>query len=1257
MGLRGARRASMAVRGQGLPAGVAALLDKDGAPVVSLAPIVQVAAPAPGAPLELFLFDGRGARGARLVALPASFEHHDDELWSWLRGQLTGSLDDEAVIAAEQKPPYRGLSAFAADDGALFFGRERLVDAFVNRLAQQPLLAVVGPSGAGKSSFVQAGVLPALPRGWRAITMRPGPSPVAALCACLEREGLPAIAGPDRDALGRALRDAAAPGSLVFVVDQLEEMFTLCDDPDERRAFAESLANAARAADDPVRVVVTLRDDFLIRAEQLPALRNRIGHGLQLVTVPAREDLIRIVVEPARRLGYELEGDLAAEMIAEVADQPGALALLSFAASKLWEQRDRHFKRLTRAAYRTLGGVGGALAKHADLTIDAMPSEQRALARDAFRHLVTTENTRAILARAELRQLIGGADDVIEKLVAARLLVASDAGNIEIIHEALLVAWPRLADWRHEDLEGARFREQLRSAAKQWQDRGRTKGLLWRGDALADYTRWRAKHADPLTDAEAAFAAASLADAARGRQNRRRLIGGAFATLSTAVAVLVYLYLRGNAQARELHDTLLADYEGQARRLVIAGDPRRGLAYLERAEELGAHGVGHDYLVAEALRDTGGEIFEVKHASAVAGEAFSPDGTRLLSSDVDGVVVVSDAETGRPVSALSPGDQVHGVWFSPDSRTVVTLTPHEATLWNVATADKLGTVVTDRAVRCAGFRADGLAIITGGEQTGISIWDATSRSLVRRIESPSLARCVVSPDGALAATIDRERAIRVWELSTGQRVAELRDDTARPVGLHFSPRGDRLVSFGVDGSAIDWTLAPAVAEHPLAHGANVRDASYSPDERHLVSARTDSKTATVWDLTGSPTEASTLAGHDGAVREATYSPDGRYVVTVSDDATVRLWDADHSYPLARWRGHDGPVVNSVFDRSGNRLATASEDGRVIVWDTRPQTPITWLRGHRDAVNVTQFSASGRELVSAGDDGTVRTWNARTGDPLLVVRTEPEAIRDARISPDDRFIASTTKSGAVELWDREHGRAQPLRNDHGVINELAWSEDGSRLAAATADGMLIEWNATDGTEVFETRAHDGKQVLVVTYADNGIITIGGDQVRRVWDLSGHELPDRATTDPSKPIDLAYDRHGARLAVADGGANLIRVTNGPALTLVGHTGAITGVTWSDDGSLLISTGLDACRVWDASSGELLEIVPQGGVMASISPDRRLAFTLKDGRIGLYPLPGGGHSLADLQRRLRCRSPYVVTDRGESVEERAWSPACRD
>ena len=194
--------------------------------------------------------------------------------------------------------------------------------------------------------------------------------------------------------------------------------------------------------------------------------------------------LLRILVSPLKRVGYKFESDkMPEEMIAEVREHPGALALLSFAALKLWDLRDRGFRHIPRRAYAAVGGVVGALAKHAEDTLAELTPEHHKLVRELFRHLVTSEGTRAALSRAEAIQLLGkGADAerVIEILVERRLIVAYETDErserIEVIHEALLTSWPRLVRWQREDAEGARLRDQLRAAARQWDERARAKG-------------------------------------------------------------------------------------------------------------------------------------------------------------------------------------------------------------------------------------------------------------------------------------------------------------------------------------------------------------------------------------------------------------------------------------------------------------------------------------------------------------------------------------------------------------------------------------------------------------------------------------------------------------------------------------------------------------------------------------------------------------------------------------------------------------
>ncbi|HEX2901477.1 MAG TPA: hypothetical protein VHS96_17310, partial [Bacteroidia bacterium] len=530
--------------------------------------------------------------------------------------------------------PYRGLLPYRAGDASWFFGREQESEVVVNRLKLEPFLAIVGPSGVGKSSLVHAGVAPALE--WQVVGMRPGRSPLAQLAAQLASRKIEIgdLAADDLAALADRLRRAAAEaGGLLIVVDQFEELLTLGCPPDERDRFVRLLLAVTGAAGAALGVVITLRDDFLIRVEQLPGLGPVLARGIQLLGPLGPEALERIIVEPARRFGYELEDPaLPARMVAAVAGAPAAVALISFAATRLWELRDRHFHQLSTKAYDAIGGVTGALARHADETVDAMPASERQLVRKAFRHLVTFEGTRAVLERDELLQLLGGGAEVerlIERLIDARLLVSSESdrgtGVVEIVHEALIREWPRLVEWRREDAEGSRFHEQLRSAARQWQDRGRPRGLLWRGDALAEYQLWRRRHATSLTPAEAAFGAASTADAARGRRIRQVIAAAALTVVAVFFVALWRASLDANRAKLEAEGLLRDSYFEQGRLRILEGDRLGALAPLATAYRMGSTGPATRLLLEQAARPTRARVRALAgHTDKLWDVAYSP---------------------------------------------------------------------------------------------------------------------------------------------------------------------------------------------------------------------------------------------------------------------------------------------------------------------------------------------------------------------------------------------------------------------------------------------------------------------------------------------------------------------------------------------------------------------------------------------------------------------------------------------------------
>ncbi|MFT3697899.1 MAG: protein kinase [Kofleriaceae bacterium] len=392
--------------------------------------------------------------------------------------------------------PYRGLAAFAEDDADYFFGRSNEIRQAIAQLEHWPILAVVGPSGVGKSSFVHAGVVPALQVSdeWKVRTVRPGREPMQRLAALLElSEGAHDTSLPDRlrdepGLFGEMLRVEAKKTNqrIVIVVDQLEELFTHSQDDALQGAFLAALFGAADDPASPIRVIMAMRADFLDRLGRFKAFLDELSRGLFFLAAPDRENLIETLEGPAEIVGFTFESPAIIEDMMQVATSRSALALLSFAASQLWDARDTERQLLTLDAYRAMGGVTGAFTRHADRVLAAIPIESRNAFRAIMTRLVTAEGTRAIVPHRELLTLSDDRDEIeriLDHLARARLIQVhrDDEATVEIVHEMLITEWPALRDMLEEGNSARGFVEELRQVARQWIARGRPKDLLWRG--------------------------------------------------------------------------------------------------------------------------------------------------------------------------------------------------------------------------------------------------------------------------------------------------------------------------------------------------------------------------------------------------------------------------------------------------------------------------------------------------------------------------------------------------------------------------------------------------------------------------------------------------------------------------------------------------------------------------------------------------------------------------------------------------------
>ena len=360
--------------------------------------------------------------------------------------------------------------------------------------------------------------------------------------------------------LGVVLREHAArkQTKILLFVDQFEELYTQVSDPQERLAYTACLAAAADDATAPVRIVVSMRSDFLDRAGEDRRFLDELTRGLVFLQPLGPTALRDALVQPLEARAYQFETrEMVDEMLAALESAPGALPLLQFAASKLWETRDRGRKLLARASYDAMGGISGALATHADQVLSTLAPPAQHHARAVFLRLVTPERTRAVVDIRELHELATdprAIEAVVDHLVAARLLVVqssseSAGASVEIVHESLTSSWPTLRRWLDEGQDDATQLAQLRTAAAQWDSKGRTQGLLWRGEAMAEAKRWHARYRGELPTRERMFLAAVFALGTRAARVKRTIVIGVIAVLSIAViGSAVALIAIGNAE-------------------------------------------------------------------------------------------------------------------------------------------------------------------------------------------------------------------------------------------------------------------------------------------------------------------------------------------------------------------------------------------------------------------------------------------------------------------------------------------------------------------------------------------------------------------------------------------------------------------------------------------------------------------------------------------------------------------------------------
>ncbi|MGW5675439.1 nSTAND1 domain-containing NTPase [Streptomyces sp. NPDC003860] len=1152
------------------------------------------------------------AAGDQLPSLPVTLAYAevcagDSDEWESRWRAASRAAEEQTVLVADDdaaEAPYRGLARFEPDDRGLFFGRDELVAELLHLLSAHRFVMLTGASGSGKSSLLRAGLIPRLRTGRGAAGVQctgikiltPGAQPFATHARTVSRR---------------------ADGDTLVVVDQFEEVFTLCRDPAERARFIHLLSTARDPARG-LRVVVAVRADFYGHCTEHAPLVEALRTAHLLVGPMAPADLRQAIVGPARAAGLIVERELTARIVEQAAGEPGALPLMSHALLEVW--RRRRGRTLTLAAYEAIGGVHGAIADTAEHTYSSLSADESVHARRMLLRLITpgqgAQDTRRPAPRTELAAVESQeATTVLERLAHARL-VTLDGDTADLAHEALITAWPRLRTWIDEERVRLVTHRRLTADADAWAELDRDASALYRGTRLATA---REAFPDPyqgLTAVERDFLAASVTaeedeDDARARTTSRlRRSTAALAVLLVLAVLAGTVALRQSHTSNEQRDkALTAQRTALSHQLAARSD-----------EQL----IGNPAL-----------------ASLLALHAYRASPTREARASLLRAADIPLRTTHRiPVGLVLKAS------FSPDLRTVAYVDGESRALLHdlkLKRSVPVGASAED-AVDVA-FNPDGGSVAIAYLNGAVRIHDAKSGRLRTTLDEGQGPVTVLtfSRDGRQLATTSADATIRVWDVGTGhtQHVFNTYKKRNPPPSeqfqaLDFSPDGRTLVSGGRD--VLLWDLMTGRSRvyipkpqfpYPVPEEKYYARAVFGFDGSELAVAQHDGM-VTLRDSRNSGGIIASLSGHVSLVKRLVFSRDGATLVTADDD-TLRIWDARSQGPRVTLTGYTRGVNAIAFSADNRSMVTMTQDGTVREWETGDLNTHT-LKGHTSAVSALSFSADGRTLVTAGHDATVRTWGLPEGRRAV---TLTGIRRVVALSPDGRTLVTADRDGTVRLRDAGTGALRrTLPGTAPGVNSLVFTSDGSTLAAL-ANNRIHLWDVDQGRRHrILTGPVDGAiETMTPHPSGSALVTRGSKGTLRIWDVRTGEVL-RTLPLPGYEHSPTFTPDGRTLATIDYTStnrepdsprvNYLRLrdpeTGALRRTLTLNTHAvIESMAFHPDGKTLATGGKDGtARIWDVETGAVRRTFSDVSFVnhVAFSPDRTtLATTSFSGVVRLW------------------------------------------
>jgi DNA-binding SARP family transcriptional activator/WD40 repeat protein len=1090
-------------------------------------------------------------------------------------------LRQDAGLVTEGPPPlvaracpYLGLVAYDVDDAAAYFGREADVSACLARLDATGVLAVVGPSGCGKSSLIRAGVAAALVRdGSRVRIVTPGAHP--------------------EDALALAPSD---PGA-VFVVDQCEEALALDEGSAEREAFFAGLVEFAGHG----RLVISLRADRLGELAAHPDFAHLVESGLYLLGAMGPRQLRSAIEGPAAQAGLRLEPGLVDLLVREAEGSAGALPLLSHVLRQTWRRREGN--TLTVEGYASTGGVRAAVAQSAERLYRELTATQQQMLRDLMVRLVSADDTGEPVRTRVARRTVASDDEhtaVVERLVGARLL-SSDGDTVEIAHESLALAWPRLRSWLDDDVDGLRILRHLTVAAESWDELGRPDSELYRGVRQARAAEWRDRVRPALSAAEQDFldASSELADqeqrATEAQVRRERRLNRRLRLGLGAVAALLAMAMVAGAMARSAADRADAEAIRAERQSIVADARRLGAEALRAPDQdvailLAVAGVRLDGSFdarsnLSAVLDRAPQLLGVAKVASPNTISVRTDGSAVaVAGNFEGVTIF-DALAHREI-ARNHDIPVRSVHYNPNG-TQLAASVNPFMLTGERRVDPVPLRILDPDT----------AALADTQPGGVPEGRVVHESFAFSTNGRWLAAGFIHP-----TQLDEKTSFRVWDTA----------DLAHPVAAFTAAFIAERIAVSDDGRRVYSSARNASVLHALDLRAG-REVGTTRIAGPTVALSTDGSTLVVnlgrqvalldaKDLT-----VRSVLDEDGDIGPIAFSPRGEVFGYTVDGTLVVRRLGDPATVVARFAG---PGSNEVGFSPDGRTAYSTAGERLLAWDVvgdRQYVHSVEVERQPDSAGIfsAKVSPDGRTVANLVSDGQesygVQLLDIESGrrGPQSPLRHTPGYFADMTWRPDSRMVASVQADGWVELWDRATGKPQAryrVPDRYGVLDSVAFSGDSARVVVGTHLGWVYTLDLASlrpigdpvmvrsGVPVIYTAANrDGSRALAWVGGRVTLVDIPTGSVHRTVDV-GFTISSMAWSPDGRTIVVAGrdipDDNRAVVSVLDPDTLATTSTLSGEETSVGEV-----IQFSPDGDQFVTAGSGGVSLWLSHTPELL------------------------------------------------------------------------